>query len=89
MGSQRDQKGGATKLNNQWTVRIVIVARACLRGPRSDEVDALLLACLIISDPSQPMKHSIAQLGELKATFSTGLGRAMTVWPVSRGSYGR
>ena len=25
------------------------------------------------ADPNQPMKHSIAHVGELKATFSTGL----------------
>ena len=35
---------------------------------------------------NQPMKHSIAQRGELKATFSTG--SSCDLWPVTRGSHG-
>ena len=35
---------------------------------------------------NQPMKHSIAQSGELKATFSTG--SSCDLWPVTQGSYG-
>ena len=54
---------------------------------------ATALKNILMSGPSnrgcgenQPMKHSIALRGELKATFSTG--SSCDLWPVTRGSYG-